>query len=232
MVGTDLGLCGLSVCPPLKRIAQPGGRDAPASPSLLTDSPAVETSSYSVRHTKHHLSAPGLGKQLCGIFDLVHLIFSLPRDNDSAHIKTITNQRWPVSEGAHLLNSYWRSVLNLTWASLTSSCLYLLTMSLVRFNRKPDTVSNSWSTVSTETLSEWDQLLTKRLWDLKNLQSHQQTSSMYQVLHRCLPYTSLYCWRMWSWTDRSSKVFPWTLTREIPVPMPVLLKWCQYQYSR
>lgn len=49
---TDLGLCGLSVCPPLKRIARPGGRDAPASPSLLTDSPAVETSSYPpIKHT-------------------------------------------------------------------------------------------------------------------------------------------------------------------------------------
>lgn len=43
----------------------------------------------------------------------------------------------------------------LTWASLTSSCLYLLTMSLVRFSRKPDTVSNSWSTVERETSSHY-----------------------------------------------------------------------------
>lgn len=40
----------------------------------------------------------------------------------------------------------------LTWASLTSSCLYLLTMSLVRFSRKLDTVWNCWSTVEEDGL--------------------------------------------------------------------------------
>lgn len=44
--------------------------------------------------------------------------------------------------------------MSLTWASRTSSCLYLLTMSLVRFSRKQDTLSNSWSTVGRQSLSQ------------------------------------------------------------------------------
>lgn len=50
---TDLGLCGLAACPPLERIARPGGRDAPASPSPLTDSPAVgkQNDSHPIRPT-------------------------------------------------------------------------------------------------------------------------------------------------------------------------------------
>lgn len=108
-----LDLCGLSVCPRLKRIAQPGGRDAPASPSLPTDSPAVETSSHSPSYT--------------------HGIICLPKHH------------WDDAEARLIFP------LGLTWASLTSSCLYLLTMSLVRFSRKPDTVSNSWSTENTNT---------------------------------------------------------------------------------
>lgn len=53
-----LDLCGLSVCPRLKRISQPGGRDAPASPSLPTDSPAVETSSHSPSYTHGIICLP------------------------------------------------------------------------------------------------------------------------------------------------------------------------------
>lgn len=116
-----LDLCGLSVCPRLKRIAQPGGRDAPASPSLPTDSPAVEASSHSPSYT--------------------HGIICLPK------------HRWDDAEAR----------LILTWASLTSSCLYLLTMSLVRFSRKPDTVSNSWSTENTKHLSRSHSLLNKMI---------------------------------------------------------------------
>lgn len=109
---TDLGLRGLSVCPPLKRIAQPEGRDAPASPSLLKDSLAVETSNTS--------------KWRCCF--LVILEECRRRDRPD----------------------------RLTWASLTSSCLYLLTISLVRFSRKPETVSNSWSTVRrSSSQSKW-----------------------------------------------------------------------------
>ncbi len=152
---TDLGLCGLSVCPPLKHIAQPGGRDAPASPSLLTDSPAVETSSHPITHT-----ASTTTEKICSFEFLtarLQMKEALWTKDTGLKSGSFTGQlQWTEfgSGGDSRCRVYTYRKLCVTWASLTSSCLYLLTMSLVRFSRKPDTVSNSWSTVRRETSSQ------------------------------------------------------------------------------